>query len=121
MTTHTGQDQPGDEQLDDEFAPYFSDEWAAWRMARFLPFGTIDRDVPQMGELADALKGHITGARLIVESTADGHRYEVRGIRWEPTVGYPEGRLILVTSDCVHWSEICDPKVVAANEAVDEL
>jgi len=28
MTTHTGQDQPGDEQLDDEFAPYFSDEWA---------------------------------------------------------------------------------------------
>ena len=90
-------------------------------MARFLPFGTIDWYVQQMGELADALKGHITGARLIVESTADGHRYEVRGIRWEPTVGYPEGRLILVTSDCVHWSEICDPKVVAANEAVDEL
>jgi len=98
-----------------DYQPGSEAERHAQAMACFLPFGTIDTEVAQMGELADALNGHITGAHLIVEA-GDGHRYEVKGFRWEPTVEHPEGRLILVTSDCTHWSEDCDKAVVAAND-----
>lgn len=80
--------------------------------------GTVATSIAQMGELADALRGHITGADVIAESTADGHRYQVTGIRWEPSHEHPEGRLIVVLSDCVHWSEDCDRAVVAVNETV---
>lgn len=86
------------------------------QQAGFRKHGTIDTKVTQMADLIDAMHGHITGANLIVESTADGHRYQVNGIRWEPTIEHPEGRLILVTSDCLHWSEDCDKGVVLANE-----
>jgi hypothetical protein len=72
--------------------------------------GTIDVEIAQMGELGEALRGHITGAQVIVEAP-DGHRYGLVGLRWEPTLEHPQGRLVLVTSDCVHWSEDCDPEV----------
>jgi hypothetical protein len=86
-------------------------------MGGFMPHGHIDQQICQMGELGEALHGHITGAAVIAECTADGHRYQVNGIRWEPTLEHPEGRLILVLSDCVHWSEDCDRAVVSANNA----
>lgn len=84
-------------------------------MHRFLPFGHVDRAISQMGELGEEMTGHITGAHVIVESPADGHRYELEGVRWEPTCEHPEGRLILVLSACTHWSEDCDREVMTAN------
>ena len=59
-----------------------------------------------------------TGAQIIAECKADGHRYGVEGIRWEPTSEHPEGRLILVLEGSVHWSADCDKQVVAANENI---
>jgi hypothetical protein len=89
-------------------------------MTQPKPHGTIDVEIGQMGELGEALKGHITGAYVIAESTADGHRYEVTGLRWERTMEHPQGALILVLSDCTHWTEDCDKGVVAANEQARE-
>lgn len=85
-------------------------------MSGYQPHGTVDQEIAQMGELANEMNGHITGADVIAECTADGHRYEVKGLRWEPSMEHPEGRLILVLSDCVHYSEDCDRGVAEARQ-----